>query len=100
ALRGDLVSKTFLFIGFSFDDPNLSQILSKIRILLNENTRTHYCFMKKIDANDYRNKEEFLYAEIKQKLKIKDLKRYGIQVLLVDDYSDVTEILNYISSHV
>jgi SIR2-like domain len=33
ALRGDLVSKTFLFIGFSFDDPNLSQILSKIRIL-------------------------------------------------------------------
>lgn len=26
ALRGDLLSKTFLFIGFSFDDPNLEYI--------------------------------------------------------------------------
>ncbi|KSU86125.1 SIR2 family protein [Priestia flexa] len=98
ALRGDLVSKTFLFIGFSFDDPNLSQILSKIRILLNTNTRTHYCFMKKIDINEYKNEEEFLYAEIKQDLKIKDLKRYGIKVLLVDNYSDVTDILHHVSS--
>lgn len=34
ALQGDLVSKTFLFIGFGFNDPNLSYILSRIRILL------------------------------------------------------------------
>ena len=27
ALKGDLVSKTFLFIGFSFEDPNLDYIL-------------------------------------------------------------------------
>ena len=33
-LQGDLVSKTFLFIGFSFEDPNLKYILSRIRILL------------------------------------------------------------------
>jgi len=99
ALRGDLVSKTFLFIGFSFDDPNLSQILSKIRILLNENARTHYCFMKRVDKNDYKNNEqEFRYATIKQDLKIKDLKRYSIKVLLVDDYPEITEILQYIAS--
>lgn len=97
ALQGDLVSKTFLFIGFSFDDPNLSQILSKIRILLNENTRTHYCFMKKVNINDYKNEKEFNYAEIKQELKIKDLKRYSIKVLLVDDYPEITEILHHIS---
>ena len=30
ALQGDLVSKTFLFIGFSFNDPNLNYILSRI----------------------------------------------------------------------
>ena len=34
ALRGDLLSKTFLFIGFSFDDPNLDYILSQIKFLL------------------------------------------------------------------
>ena len=42
ALQGDLVSKTFLFIGFSFEDPNLKYILSRIRNLLDENRRTHY----------------------------------------------------------
>ncbi|SFL73660.1 SIR2-like domain-containing protein [Gracilibacillus orientalis] len=99
ALRGDLVSKTFLFIGFSFDDPNLSQILSRIRILLNENKRTHYCFMKKVKANDFNgNDDEFRYAEIKQNLKIKDLMRYGIKVLLIDDYPEITEILQHIAS--
>ncbi len=93
ALQGDLVSKTFLFIGFSFDDPNLSNILSKIRILLNENTRRHYCFMKKINKSDYSNEEDFLYAKIKQELRIEDLQRYGITVLQVDSYADITNIL-------
>jgi hypothetical protein len=31
-LQDYLVSKTFLFIGFSFDNPNLEYILSRIRI--------------------------------------------------------------------
>jgi len=34
ALRGDLVSKTFLFLGFSFTDPNLDYILSRVRLSL------------------------------------------------------------------
>ena len=29
-LRGDLLSKVFLFIGFSFDDPNIDYILSNL----------------------------------------------------------------------
>lgn len=32
ALSGDLVSKTFLFLGFSFTDPNIDYILSRIRV--------------------------------------------------------------------
>ena len=47
ALRGDLVSKTFLFVGFSFEDPNLESILGKVNVLLGENKREHYCFQKK-----------------------------------------------------
>lgn len=96
ALQGDLVSKTFLFIGFSFDDPNLSNILGKIRILLTENTRRHYCFMKKINKDDYSKDEEFLYAKIKQELRIEDLQRYGITVLQVDSYADITDILQLV----
>ncbi|WP_337982726.1 SIR2 family protein [Lysinibacillus sp. C5.1] len=98
ALQGDLVSKTFLFIGFSFDDPNLSYILSRIRILLGENSRNHYCFMKKVNQKDYKTTDEFKYAEIKQELKIKDLKRYRINVLLVDEYEEITTILQHIEN--
>lgn len=93
ALQGDLVSKTFLFIGFSFDDPNLEYILSRIRILLGNNQRPHYCFMKKVQPSDFKEEKEFLYAEIKQELKVKDLKRFNIKVLLVERYSEITDVL-------
>ncbi|TNG94623.1 hypothetical protein FHQ28_12875, partial [Pasteurellaceae bacterium USgator11] len=39
ALSGDLVSKTFLFLGFSFTDPNLDYILSRIRVYFEQNQR-------------------------------------------------------------
>ena len=37
ALRGDLLTKRFLFLGFSFSDPNIDYILSRIRSSYNEN---------------------------------------------------------------
>lgn len=98
ALKGDLVSKTFLFIGFSFEDPNLEHILSKIRILVDGHTRTHYCFIKRVVEAEYDNIEEFQYNKIKQELKCADLKRYSIKPLLIDEYDDITEILQIISN--
>lgn len=50
ALTGDLISKTFLFVGFSFQDPNLDYILSRIRVDYEENPRQHYAIMKSIDS--------------------------------------------------
>lgn len=100
ALQGDLVAKTFLFIGFSFDDPNLEYILSRIRILLGQNQRDHYCFFKKALRADFKTDTEFHYAEIKQKLKIKDLRRYSINALLIDDYTDIPEVLAAIQTKV
>ena len=104
-LKGELISKTFVFIGFSFEDPNLEQILSKIRIdLLGKSPKNHYCFFRKVNQLDdcYKKSDgtvdtkAYNYDEIKQDLKIKDLKRYGINAVLVDDYSDITLILNNI----
>lgn len=99
ALQGDLISKTFLFIGFSFEDPNLEYILSRIKVLLGENTRTHYCFLKKIVSDDYENDDEFKYAMIRQDLKVKDLSRYGIEAVLLDDYCQITDILMEIENN-
>lgn len=100
ALQGDLVAKTFLFIGFSFDDPNLEYILSRIRILLGQNQRDHYCFFKRINRKDYKTDADFHYDEIKQELKVKDLRRYSINALLIDDYGDITKVLSAIQKKV
>lgn len=95
SLQGELISKTFLFIGFSFDDPNLNYILSRIRILLNENKRTHYCFLRKISKRNYKNKlKNYEYDLNKQNLRVNDLLRYGIQAIMVDEFKDITKILN------
>ncbi len=100
ALQGDLVAKTFLFVGFSFDDPNLEYILSRIRILLGQNQRDHYCFFKRISRKDFSSDEDFHYAEIKNQLKIKDLRRYSINALLINEYSDITDVLSAIQKKV
>ena len=92
-LQGDLISKTFLFIGFSFEDPNLNYILGQIRILLGESQRDHYCFFEKTRKKENETEENFLYNVARQNLYIKDLRRYGIQAILLDSYSEITEIL-------
>lgn len=108
ALRGDLLSRKFLFVGFSFDDPNLDFILSRIKILLEENTPNHFCFFKEVVESDFnfanktaeQNHEDFLYAQIKQRLKIADLKRYGINAIMIKDYGEITEILMEIEKRI
>ena len=92
-LQGDLVSKTFLFIGFSFEDPNLEYVLGQMKALLGENTRSHYCFLEKIKKDDNESENDYIYREAKQGLQINDLKRYGIQAVILDSYNEITSIL-------
>lgn len=96
ALKGDLVSKVFLFIGFSFSDPNLDYVLSQIRSLLGENVPNHYCIFKAVQEDSYENPKDFLYASIKQELQVENLLNYGIETIFVDDFEEITEILREI----
>lgn len=95
ALSGDLVSKTFLFIGFSFSDPNLDYVLSRLHTATKKN---HYCFMRRETLAEGDDEELQRYKRRKQELRIDDLKRFGIQVLLVDEHSEVPIILSEIES--
>ncbi|MGE3744478.1 MAG: SIR2 family protein [Sphingomonadaceae bacterium] len=96
ALSGDLVSKTFLFLGFSFTDPNLDYVLSRLHG--GSSKRNHYCFMREAQRTQDDDDELFQYRRRKQDLRIEDLKRFGIQTLLVDDYSQITGILKEIEA--
>jgi len=95
-LQGHLIGKQFLFLGFSFTDPNIDYILSRIRALLGKHTPTHYCIMswpqkpraKGKDAADYD------YNLRRLQLRIDDLKRYGIQAVMIDNYGQIPDILH------
>lgn len=94
-LKGDLIEKTFLFLGFSFTDPDIDYILGRIRALLGQNQREHYCIMRRprISKVGGRAKAQFKYEKTKLDLRLVELKRYGIRALLVDDFAEVTTIL-------
>ncbi len=98
ALAGELTTKTFLFIGFSFTDPNLDYVLSRLNFRFNKQKRQHYCFVKKHQLGDSQNPDQAVldYNTRRQLLTINDLKRYGIKSLLINDYSEITAILSEI----
>ena len=98
ALAGDLVSKTFLFIGFSFSDPNLDYILSRVRVAYNVTQRRHYCFVRKVKETECVDASDFEYKKRKHDFFIGDLLRFNIKAILIDDYSQVTDILREIEN--
>lgn len=98
ALSGDLVSKLFLFIGFSFTDPNLDYILGRVRFYMKGTDRHHYYFIKKVQRDDHGIKDDadYEYKLRKQTLFKDDLRRFKLQPVYVDTYAEITEILSEI----
>lgn len=92
-LRGALVETTFLFLGYSLSDPNIDHLLSRIRIRFGPDRREHFWITKRTTPDNCASIEDFEYRRAREDLRIRDLKRYGIQTILVDSYSAVTVIL-------
>ena len=85
-----------MFIGFSFEDPNIDYVLGKIHSLLEGDSPIHYWLHKKIQIEDYKTQSEYEYAKTKQEMQIDNLKQYGINTVLVDSYDEMTEMLREI----
>jgi len=100
ALAGELTTKTFLFIGFSFTDPNLDYVLSRLNFRFSKQQRQHYCFVKRHQLGDSQKPDQATldYNIRRQTLTINDLKRYGIKSLVINEYSEITKILNEIEN--
>lgn len=93
ALSGDLVQKTLLFLGFSFSDPNIDYVMSRVRVTLRRRPKHHYCIMRSERRTRREPLEQFEYRKRQQAYLVKDLRRLGIQTLLVDEYHHVPQIL-------
>lgn len=87
ALYNELASSTVLFLGYSFSDPDINNILATLSAV-NSTKQTHLMITKK-------EKDEKV---IKQEHWIKNLERYGIKTLLVDDYPRIMDIMHEIEN--
>lgn len=83
-LKKELVSNTFLFLGYSFQDNLIKSALSGIRQFVGNTGIHHYAIFQK------KNEKEFDYF-------IDDLdKNYNVKTVLVDSYSEIPDILDKI----
>ncbi len=103
SLKGDFIEKTLLFLGFSFTDPNVERILAKVRGQLGVNQRTHYWITRRPPTTCVNGSiavEDLKYEKRKAELQSKDLLRYGIQTVWVDEYKEVPDLLRILESFV
>lgn len=80
--KRELISSTFLFIGYSFTDHLVLDCLSEITRYLGDSANYHYTIMKNDPKNPY---FKHFVDDLEQ--------RYHIRVLLVDEYNDIPSIL-------
>jgi hypothetical protein len=87
--KRELISSTFLFIGYSFSDYLVLDCLSEITRYLGDTATYHYTILKNNRDNPY-----FRYF-------IEDIeRRYHIRVLLVDDYNDILDVLAELNARI
>ncbi len=93
-LKGEMCSKSFLFLGYSFSDTDIHHILACIRLFYQGNPpRMHYSISARVQQNLGETEEEFAYRVRKQEHHIEDLKSYGIHTVLLDSYDEIPGIL-------
>lgn len=81
-LKKELVSKSFLFLGYSFSDSLILSILASIRNCLGESCTVHYTILEKNSAS------EFFIEDLYE--------RYNIQALLIDSREEFPVVLKEI----
>lgn len=87
--KRELLSSTFLFIGYSFTDHLVLGCLSEITRYLGGTSNYHYTILK--------NRRDDPYF----KHFVEDLEqRYHVRVLLVEDYGEITNVLKKLNARI
>jgi hypothetical protein len=83
ALRATYLTKSILFLGFSFTDPNIDVLLQLSRTLLHIGAPEHFTVLRRpIDRNTLRLHD----------LRVADLEQAGVAVCEVDDFTELEPI--------
>lgn len=92
-LHAQLTSMSMLFIGLSLTDPNVRHVLSLIRESFIDAPPEHFAIVRPPQKEDSKSEEEFMARSAQHTLWAKDLRRYGLVVVEIDEYSEVPNLL-------
>lgn len=98
--KTSLSAKTFLFIGYSFSDINISYVLSRMKNIYKVYRRDHYWIFEKPKQEVKETNDEFKYKKRKYQLFKSDIVKYGINIIEVNSYDDINGILENIRKQV
>ncbi len=82
-LGANFLTRSFLFLGFSLTDPNISQIFRLARLYTPAVKRPHYVVFSGVDASQRK----------RAGLQWPDFARVGVQVVEVDRHEDIATVL-------
>jgi hypothetical protein len=109
-LKAEMCYNTFLFLGYSFNDTNIQHILSRIRAVFGSKSNrvksnkiginTHYCIFAKCSRQKDNPDYDYNYDNQRLKHHVADLRSYGIETILLDDYTHLYEVLSRIRNRV
>lgn len=93
-LRQDLVDRQFLFLGYSYADSNIRNIVVEARRLGKRALRQHYIVLRRVKDG---TPEEIVSKQARQDLWLRDLSRVGISACQIDEFSELDSILQGIA---
>lgn len=99
-LHAHLTSMSMLFIGLSFTDPNIKHVLSLIRESFTDAPPEHFAIVRPPKPSDFSSDNEFRARQTQHKLWARDLKRYGLVAVEIEDYDEVPDLLRQIERRV
>lgn len=99
-LQAHLTSQSMLFIGLSLTDPNIKHVLALIRESFTEAPPEHFAIVRPPKRDDFKTDDEFNARTAQHRLWAKDLRRYGLVAVEIDDYDEVPELLRKVERRV
>ena len=83
-LQASFLTKSFLFIGFGFEDPNFDQVFGIVRRRSYHTPRPHFALMRKPKERQAMRLFD---------LRLSDLQGVGIKVATIEDYREIPTLL-------
>lgn len=97
-LEGQLIGHQFVFLGFSFTDPNLARLFGNLRETFRENGPEHYALVRRPKRDQCDTDAQFATARTRYQLWVEDLRRYGIECVELDEYAEVDDVLRAVET--